>query len=122
MTMGRLVVFANRVQNGKDCASSKAATIEVIANHRQGNCVSCSGRTRFQRGRDNGVAMNRVNDNTIALATITLLLESDVFLRAARVVKIRAGQNIIIVTSSRIFIHQTLMKSDEKVEKTKLAR
>ena len=64
----------------------------------------------------------RVNDNTIALATITLRLESDVFLRAARVAKIRAGQNIIIVASSRIFIHQTLMKSDENVEKTKLAR
>ena len=49
ITIGRLVVFANRVQDGKECASSKEATIEVIESHRQRRTVKISAGNNVAR-------------------------------------------------------------------------
>src|SRR5437016_12660834 len=124
MAVDRLRVLASRDQKGIDRASRIEHAIIVIGSQRQGNCVSCKKRTRFQIGRDSGVDMNSVIDSNTVNATASVVSASVLLLlricRAARVTRIIAGQNIARLDSSRMFIHQTLTESGESLDSTKL--
>src|SRR2546421_5119054 len=116
-------VLAKGTHEGIESANKSELGRDVIASQRQGNCVSCNGRNRFQIGRDSGVAMKRVNDKSSAKAAIplTMVLRRSSFpprSRAARFIKMNAGQDIAAIESSKMFIHQTLRASEENVERT----
>src|SRR3954469_1503572 len=71
MPRGRILVFISRLQKGIDMPRSTEHEREDIESQRQGNCVSCSGRSDLQSACDNGVAMKSVRASNDASAKAT---------------------------------------------------
>src|SRR5687768_8289328 len=109
--------FTDAARNGKPAAARSEPPIEITIVQRHGNWVSCNGLNSHQMGRLRGTDMNRANPVT-AITGRTTRLSAAASLKKSN----NAGANNSSVISTRMFIHQTLRLSGEKVENMKLSR